>query len=252
MPKLGTYWTTRYSMVSEQTCTIDYEMDHSMWQTTLSFDILHPSHMWIQTVLLCGKYCLNNADRDCFKTPNLQEMLRTQNLRQVCAFLEAIRLFQSVGCVRNKLQVRTFSTESEIISLDAGLRLDGIPALDSWDLIVAVLGKTNENRIERWDPLLNEHKVCSPPHTIHKRMQSQRVINDMYNVDFLPSNVQSSHQEALLYIFEDNEAVIKIIIKGTSPTMRHVSRTHRVALDWWLDRITLDSKIQIKYIDTEN
>ena len=28
------------------------------------------------------------------------------------------------------------STESEIISLDAGLRLDGIPALDSWDLIV--------------------------------------------------------------------------------------------------------------------
>ena len=31
--------------------------------------------------------------------------------------------------------------------------------------------------------------------------------------------------------FEDNEAVIKMIIKGRSPTMRHVSRTHRVALD---------------------
>ena len=31
------------------------------------------------------------------------------------------------------------STESENISLDAGLRLDGIPALDLWDLIVAVL-----------------------------------------------------------------------------------------------------------------
>ena len=31
------------------------------------------------------------------------------------------------------------STESEIISLDAGLRLDGIPALDLWDLIVSVL-----------------------------------------------------------------------------------------------------------------
>ena len=27
------------------------------------------------------------------------------------------------------------STESEIISLDAGLRIDGIPALDLWDLI---------------------------------------------------------------------------------------------------------------------
>ena len=31
-------------------------------------------------------------------------------------------------------------TESEIISLDARLRLDGIPALDLWDLIVVVLG----------------------------------------------------------------------------------------------------------------
>ena len=45
------------------------------------------------------------------------------------------------------------------------------------------------------------------------------------------SNV-NSHQEALLYVFEDNEAVIKMIIKGRSPTMRCVSRTHRVALDW--------------------
>ena len=33
--------------------------------------------------------------------------------------------------------------------------------------------------------------------------------------------------------------------------MRHVSRTHRVALDWLLDRIILDPKIQIKYIDTK-
>ena len=51
----------------------------------------------------------NNADFDCFKTPILQEILRIQNLHRVehCAFSEAIRLFQSVGCVRNKLQFRT-------------------------------------------------------------------------------------------------------------------------------------------------
>ena len=34
--------------------------------------------------------------------------------------------------------------------------------------------------------------------------------------------------------------------------MRHVSRTLRVALDWFFDRINLDPKIQIKYIDTKN
>ena len=74
----------------------------------------------------------------------------------------------------------------------------------------------------------------------------------MENLDSVPSNVQSSRQEALLYVFEDNEAVIKMIIKGRSPTMRYVSRTHRVALDWLFDRINLDPKIQIKYIDTKN
>ena len=50
----GTYWKTSYSMVGKQTCTIDYKMDQSMWQTIMSFDILHSWYMWIQTVLLCG------------------------------------------------------------------------------------------------------------------------------------------------------------------------------------------------------
>ena len=78
------------------------------------------------------------------------------------------------------------------------------------------------------------------------------MINVLNNIDCVPSNVQFSRKEALLYVFEDNEAVIKMIIKGRSPTMRHVSRTHRVALDWLFDRIDLDPKIQIKYIDTKN
>ena len=34
--------------------------------------------------------------------------------------------------------------------------------------------------------------------------------------------------------------------------MRHVSRTHRVALDGLFDRINLDAKIQIKCVDTKN
>ena len=154
---------------------------------------------------------------------------------------------------KKQTSVSHSSTESEIISLDAGLRLDGIPALDLWDLIISVLGSTTQTEPYRTvRHVVNKREVCSPPHTIHKRKQSHRVINDLDNVDFILSNVQSSHQEALLYVFEDNEAVIKRIIKGRSPTMRHVSRTHRIALDWLFDRINLDHKIQIKYIDTKN
>ena len=109
------------------------------------------------------------------------------------------------------------STESEIISLDAILRLDGIPALDLWDLIVAVLGNTNQSHKELGDLLMNIREVRSPPHTKQKGEQSQRVINDLDNVDCVPSNVRFSHQEALFYVFEDNEAVIKMIVKRKKP-----------------------------------
>ena len=59
-------------------------------------------------------------------------------------------------------------------------------------------------------------------------------------------NVQFWHQEALLHVFEDNETVIKMIIKGRSPTMRHVSRTHRIALDCAKSKssTSIDSKNQ--------
>ena len=134
------------------------------------------------------------------------------------------------------------STESEIISLDTGLRWDGLLALELWDLIVSVLG--NASRVS--------DQSGKPDNDEHKHYKSHNQIDAMKDIDSVPSNVQSARQEALLYVFEDNEAVIKMIIKGRSPTMRHVSRTHRVALDWLFDRINLDLNIQIKNIDTKN
>ena len=120
--------------------------------------------------------------------------------------------------------------------------MDGLPALKLWDPIVSVLGDVS--RVSDGSG--------KPESDVHKRHKSQKNIDVMKDIDPVPSNVQSAHQEALLYVFEDTEAVIKMIIKCRSPTMRHVSRTHRVALDWLFDRINLDSKIQIKYIDTKN
>ena len=46
--------------------------------------------------------------------------------------------------------------------------------------------------------------------------------------------------------------MIKMIIKGRNRTLRHVSRTHKVALDWFLDRINSNTKIQIRYVDSRN
>ena len=94
--------------------------------------------------------------------------------------------------------------------------------------------------------------VRAAPRKLQTRKKIPGKIDDLNNVCFVSSNANSSRKEAVLYIFEDNEAVIKMIIKGRSVTMRHVSRTHRVALDWLFDRINLDPKIQIKYMDTKN
>ena len=156
----------------------------------------------------------NNAGWDCFKTPILQEILRIQNLLRVehYAFLEVKHLFQSVGCVKKQTSVSHSSTESEIISLDTGLRFDGLLALDLWDLIVFVIVNTIQTPDRSEQPVVNGDKDHGP----NKR--SQGLINVWNNIVCVPSNVQFSHQEALLYVFEDNEAVIKMMIKGRSHT----------------------------------
>ena len=126
---------------------------------------------------------------------------------------------------KKQTSVSHSSTESEIISLDAGLRLDGFPALDLRDLIVTVLhGHTNQSKLVR-------RNLSTSP--------TRKKIPGIKLILFPQTRI------LLLYIFEDNEAVIKMIIKVRSPPMRHVSRTHRFALDWLFDRINLDPKIQI-------
>ena len=140
---------------------------------------------------------------------------------------------------KTQTSVSHSSTESETISLDTGLTLDGLLALELWDLIVSVFGNIS-------------HISDRTGQLVNGKNKSHNKIDAMHDIDYVPSTVQSSNQEASLYVFEYNEAVIKMIMKGRSPTMRHVSRTHRVALDWLFDRINLDTKIQIKYIDTKN
>ena len=120
---------------------------------------------------------------------------------------------------KKQTSVSHSSTEYEIISLDTGLRLDGLPALELWDLMVSVLGNMTQTT-ERLERLV----------ILDRSQRSHGKTNALIDIDCAPSNVQSSHQEALLYVFQDNEAVIKMIIKGRSPTMRHVSRTTELLL----------------------
>ena len=126
---------------------------------------------------------------------------------------------------KKQTSVSHSSTDAEIISLDAGLRMDGIPVLDLWDFAIEVFYST-PNQINK------AKDVREPRRNLSANTQPN-------NLDHVPSSGTHIGSNAMLYVFEDNEAVIKMIIKGRSPTMRHVSRTHRVALDWLFDRINL-------------
>ena len=83
-------------------------------------------------------------------------------------------------------------------------------------------------------------------------LKGNRDVDELSIVDHFVTNAHSSQGVSQLCIFEDNQAVIKMIIKGSCPTMRHVSRTHRVALDWlfllrcigWSDTFTVRSNLE--------
>ena len=145
------------------------------------------------------------------------------------------------------------STESGIISLDECSRMDGIPALDLWDLVIDVFhssaNQTNKTKDDR-ESRGNLWVKTQP--SMRKQIPTMHTNLDQTTIDHVPSSVTLCGSNAMWYVFEDNEAVIKMITTGRSPTMRHVSRTHGVALDWLFDRINFDPKNQIRYIDTKH
>ena len=59
---------------------------------------------------------------------------------------------------------------------------------------------------------------------------------DMISLEYCdwvpPSLPPLTTYDVKMFWMEDNDAVIKMIIKGRSPQMKHVSRTHRINLDW--------------------
>ena len=63
--------------------------------------------------------------------------------------------------------------------------------------------------------------------------------SDMLNphsmVGSVPPGIPQPSVHALVYNSEDDEAVLRMIIKGR-PHLRHVSRTHRINSDWLHER----------------
>ena len=147
-----------------------------------------------------AKQCRLGLFQDSDFAGDLEDSKSTSG-RTLCVFGSHTLVPISWMC-KKQTSVSHSSTESEIISLDTGLRLDGLPALELWDLIVSVLG--NISRVSDWSG--------KPVNGAHKHHKSHNKIDVTRDIDAVPWNVQSARQEALLYVFDHNEAVIKMIM----------------------------------------
>ena len=83
------------------------------------------------TVLLETK--LRSADFDSFRMPLLCVIYKTESPHQeCCAYLDHRHPCQSPGCAKKQTAV-SHSSEAEVICLDEGIRLEGLPALQLWE-----------------------------------------------------------------------------------------------------------------------
>ena len=126
--------------------------------------------------------------------------------------------------------------------------MDGILALDLWVVVIDVLHSssnvppTQNTSTPKTEPKGAAGNCRHNVHYTRLKQEGDRNVDELSNLDYVTTNAHTSQGESQLYIVEDDETVIKMIIKGRSPTMRCVSRTHRVALDWFFDRINLDTQ----------
>ena len=86
------------------------------------------------------------------------------------------------------------------------------------------------------------HSSCRMPASIAEKLPS---------IDDTPILLPTGTSRAKLFVMEDNEACIKMCVKGRSPAMRHVSRTHRVNLDWLYERVMYDPGVHIRFCPTK-
>ena len=183
--------------VCQQTCKSSHKMDSGLRQTIGQIDFVHSSRKWLPTILSCGQH------RSALSTgfiPRLRLWWRGHTMRKDMrrsALKDVV-----TEPARNKRQYPTV--------LQSLKHFVGCWTTNGWFTCSRFIRCTAGN--------------CSRNHKSKPKPKGNRDVDQLTHVDYLTTDANSSQGESQLYIFEDNEAVIKMI-KGRSPTMRHVPRT---------------------------
>ena len=128
------------------------------------------------------------------------------------------------------------STEAEIIGLDTMMRMEGIPGLHLWSQIMSTA--SGKPRVLR---------KCAPKESAWAKYDT---ISTEY-ADWVPPSMPALEANTKLIFVQDNDAVIKMVIKSRAPMLKHVARTHRIDLDWLFERLNSDPAFYGRYIHTK-
>ena len=99
---------------------------------------------------------------------------------------------------KKQISVSHSSTEAEIISLDAGLRMDGILAFDLWDLVIEVFhysqNQSNKTKDSWAQGDLLHHTTSSKRTKNQTKAPPMHDSSDLFHLDNVPSNAKISVQ----------------------------------------------------------
>ena len=214
LARIGRLW---YLIVREQICLCYHTVDQSLWQTIFSFDLLHSSYMWIETVLSCGEFRTTKHLRIvsgfwfCGRPWGLEV-----NFRRCLVYFGSTTFVPVTWMCKKQISVSHSSTVSEIISLEWWITY-------GWATCSRSLGHCD------WSIKFNQQQCQSQPYCHwgtrarpNSKAKTQLVarrqkVEQLSEVDYVPTCTHSSQRESQLYIFEDNESVIKMIVEGEVP-----------------------------------
>ena len=215
-------------------------MDSCMWQTISKTDFLHPSHMWEHGTAL--------RTWVCSKTQTLLDTLKTRNQPQEesCVFLETEHL-SSPNVHETNCCLAQFYIVGDYF-MDAGLRMVGLLALDLWDVVTEVLRSTS-NTVQPKHTRIQE--IGATLHFLAKTQVPKGGRSSNWMMWILYPQTFFSRCVSVVHFWGQRSSDQDDYQQDEAQRMRHMSRTHRVALDWLIVRINLEPKIQIKYVETK-
>ena len=199
---LDTNWTTWHLVVSEQGCKISLEMDSGMWQTISKSDFLHSSHERLSSILSCEDH---GTARQTGFVPRHSDSVGDFEDSQSTSGGVLCFFWKSNFCP-SLLDVQGtnfgFAHLYRIWSHFSGCWTTYVWVTSSWSLGHSDWSFTFNQRQNSshtfWPPgnwgsswFQNQEPTC------HKKQK----VDQLSEVDHLPTNTHSSQGESQLYIF---------------------------------------------------